>query len=242
MENTLPPQATDPNGFEQQARQTVNAPLITSATVVNVNTDRPYASKQLSTTGISENELVAAYRLFDPALKKSLSAKLKAAGYRVPVTDQYNLAVRQAWIQANTDLSDFVRSTVASDPGFFNEQPFTVDEFLTLSSAGGAGGPKTYTTIYSEEKASSLVDTIFKDLTGMPASQADKDKYSKMLRSEQASNPTTYDAGSGTTVVGMDAAESQKMLIDEISETDEAKRMRAMNGYRVLLSELGVSV
>jgi len=231
------------DNFVDYAGQTVSPALITSASKVTLNYDRPFATQQIGVTKTTEDELRASYRLLSPELKKSISAKLKASGYKVPITDKYDLAVRDAWIDANKRFSEEVTNTLRADPDFFTDQPFTIDDYLSLTSQGipGTGGKtKSYTTVYSEEKASALVDTIFKDLTGMPASEEDKIKYSAILREKQEESPSTYNAKTGYAVEGMGAAESQKMLIDEIAGTDEAKRMRAMSGYQILLSQLGV--
>lgn len=238
------PAATNTGGFEDFAGQTGSPGLITSASMVTLNYDRPFATKQIGVTQTSEDELKRSYRLLSPELKKTISAKLKASGYKVPITDAFDLRVREAWLDANRRFSEFASDAVRSDPEFFTDQPFTIDDYLSLSAQGvsTAGGVKTYTTVYSEEKAADLVDTIFKDLTGMPASDEDKMKYSAILREKQMETPSTYNPKTGLSVQGMDAAGSQKMLIDQIAGTDEAKRMRAMSGYQILLSQLGVSI
>ena len=242
MSDNIPP-AADPNGFEERVNRTTSPGLITSATAVTMNYDRPFATQTVEATSTSEDELKASYRLLSPELKRAISAKLKGAGYKVPITDKFNLAVRDAWVEANRQFSDFATEQMRIDPEFFTDKPFTVDDFLSLQNLGTTGGKtKTYTTVYSEEKASALVDTIFKDLTGMPASDEDKIKYTAILRTAQAENPSTYNASTGYAEEGMGAAEAQKMLIDEIAGTDEAKRMRAMNGYQILLTQLGVKI
>lgn len=242
MSENIPP-AADPNGFESYAGRPASSQLITSATAVTMNFDRPFATQRVEATATSEDELKASYRLLSPELKRAISAKLKGAGYKVPITDRFDLSVRDAWVEANKQFSDFAAEQMRIDPEFFTDKPFTVDDFLSMQNQGTTGGKtKTYTTVYSEEKAGALVDTIFKDLTGMPASEDDKIKYTAILRSAQAANPSTYNASTGYAEEGMGAAEAQKMLIDEIAGTDEAKRMRAMNGYQILLTQLGVKI
>lgn len=235
----------DPNGYRagQNAAARANRGIITSVTVVPVNTDRPYASQQLYAQQGDMNEVVKSYRAATPALRKALAAKLKAAGYKVPITGEYDISVMDAFVDSYKEFTEFAGRIMSADPEFFTTTPFQHSDFLDIQASGAAGtGTKSYATIYSEEKAGVLVDKIFRDLTGMPASEEDKLKYSAILRQEQASAPTTYNAETGTTVAGMGAEESQQLLIDQIAKTDEAKRMRGMDGYRTILSELGVTL
>lgn len=235
---------SDPSGFAARANQTTSPGLITSATAVTLNADRPFATNQIAYTSQSEGEIKAAYRLFSPELKKALSAQLKAAGYDVPLTDKFDLKVRDAYVDAYNKFSAFADDQMKVDPGFFTDQPFGIQDFLKLESQGASpsSGVKTYTTIYSQEKADMLVDTIYRDLTGMAATPEAKAKYSAILREQQAANPTTYNSKTGLAVEGMGAQEAQQLLIDQIAGTDEAKRMKAMDGYRMLLTELGVKI
>jgi hypothetical protein len=244
MGEYTPEQATSPSGFENYATKASGNGLITTATSVTLNADRPFATNKIEYTAQSADEIKASYRLFTPELKRAVSAQLKAAGYNVPITDKFDLKVRDAFVTAYDDFSAFAEEQGRIDPEFFTEQPFGIQEFLNLKGQGATPGgkTKTYTTIYSQDKAEMLVDTIYKDLTGITASPEEKARYAAILREEQAANPTTYNAKTGLAVEGMGAAESQKMLIDEIAGTDEAKRMRAMDGYRTLLSELGVKI
>ena len=64
MGEYTPEQATSPSGFENYATKASGNGLITTATSVTLNADRPFATNKIEYTAQSADEIKASYRLF----------------------------------------------------------------------------------------------------------------------------------------------------------------------------------
>lgn len=95
--------------------------------------------------------------------------------------------------------------------------------------------------ISNEQNISKTLDDIGKDLLGRALTDKEKSKYAKRLQQEQRKATsdvvTSYTSGGmATTTGGLDEGQ---FLIDQISQTDEAKANRVLEGYDVMLRLLG---
>lgn len=237
-------------GFDPNPGNTPGAGLITSSTPapmvgpVGVGKDRPYTSSTLQTS--SQSDLIKQYGKMSDAARKSLAAKLKAAGFRVPITGAYNEKVRSAFLDAHSALSDEITTLRNNDPARLAQVPYNLDMFLDnlAEGTGGAGGLSVYkqTGITSESAAAGILDKIAADLLGRQLSPQEKARYTKMLQAEQkkpsSAVVTTTTRGTGSTsAVTTGGLDTEQFLIEKLAATDEAKAQKVLNAYQAV-SEL----
>ena len=192
----------------------------------------------------TEAQLIQQYGKMNPAARKDLAAKLKAAGFRVPVTGSYNQKVRDAFIDANGALSEEIKTLAANDISRLATTSYDLDSFLgnLAGSGAGAGGDSSYqqNTIINPSRAAKTLDSIAAELLGRQLSPEEKAKYTKMLQAEQKkpSSVTTTTVGTGasgmksyTTTGGLD---EEQFLIEKLAATDEAKAQKVLNAYQAV--------
>jgi len=131
----------------------------------------------------------------------------------------------------------------------FNEQfgqpTISVVDYIQQRAAEGAasgtdGAPKTTTTTYitSPSQTAKLLDTVAQDLLGRKLTKAEKDKYTKLVNSQQKKQPSVTTSGQGfsSTRGGVD---EQQFVTEQIGATAEAKTNRATDAYGIMMQELG---
>lgn len=224
--------------------------IITSATAVPkaVETvrqgDRP-SQFDFSTTATTVGGLMQDYRRMTPELRKSVSQRLKSMGYQIPVTEKYSTKVRDAFLDAAQSFNEEVSLLAQQDPAQLASGKYNLDTWLTETAKfaeSNSPGRRYSKTIYGKMTSDAIIDNIFRDLTGSPATEQEKDYYGKITRAAQAATPdvTVSGPGGSTTTTGMGQFETEKFLIDKISGTDAAKRTTVRNAYGIILDELGV--
>ena len=133
-------------GFDPTGRASGTG-IITSSTPNPQGARVPLAggiAKQSQFTVSSQKQLIEQYRKMSPAMRRALSQKLKDAGYQTPVTDQYSATVRQAFLDASSDLSAEINYLRTNDPAALEAGTIDLNSFLTQRSAGTGGeGRKT---------------------------------------------------------------------------------------------------
>ena len=232
-------------GFDPNPGNTPGAGLITSSTPapmvgpVGVGKDRPYTSSTLQTS--SQSDLIKQYGKMSDAARKSLAAKLKAAGFRVPITGAYNEKVRSAFLDAHSALSDEINTLKNNDPARLAQVPYNLDMFLDnlAEGTGGAGGPSVYqqSTISSPSAVAATLDKLAADLLGRQLSPQEKAKYTSMLQTEQkkpssvATTTTTKKGGGVTSAVSTGGLNAEQFLIEKLAATDEAKAQKVLDAY-----------
>lgn len=163
----------------------------------------------------------------------TIANQLKKAGYyKGKATGAFNAKLVTAVTNAEQEIAML--------------KPFVGDVdrltfYVQKSKEEGDGRVTRQRYISTEQTISRTLDDIAKDLLGRTLSDKEKAKYSKRLMAEQkkASSDvvTSYtEGGMATTTGGLD--ESQ-FLIEQISQTDEAKANRALKGYDIMLNMLG---
>lgn len=199
-------------------------------------------------TEATESQLVQQYRAMSPALRKSLAAQLKSAGYRVPVTSKYSSAVRDAMISAYDDFNAELAYLSQNDPYQLQSKTFNLEQFLKDKSAsgGGDGGqrkPYYQREISTKAEARTLVNEIYRDLMGRGASDDEFQKYYKKITDRQKARPTktTYtEKGGGVMGTTTGGANVGDYLYQQIAGSDEAKARKVLSFYDAFKQALGV--
>ena len=191
----------------------------------------------------TQKALIRKFLEMSPQERIGIGNQLKSAGYQVGgLTGQATTDLRNAYLKAYDDLNQEI----------ILGQQLDFNTFLAREKgAGGAGqGPRqpyTQDQEINDMSAKTLIDGIVKSLTGRPkASDEEVEKYTAMIRAQQKKNPlvTSYTTKGGETVGskttgGFGAQEAQQFLIDKISQGDEAKATRALEGYSTVVEMFG---
>ncbi len=209
-------------------------------------------AKKSTFSSTSAKQIVSDYRRMTPAFRKALSQKLKDAGYQTPVTGEYSGAVRQALLDAYSDLSAEITYLANNDPAFLETNKVDLNSFLGQRSAGGGGGerkPSTYITKTNirPETLEATIDEVVRSYTGRGATAEEIAKWSEKINTRLAKPSsfaeTTYTPqGETTTFQEVTPAFSPKeYLFQQIAKTDEAKANKVFGFYNAFKRALGVS-
>lgn len=147
---------------------------------IAVGTKRPNTGVAKKTA--SEADLIKQYGAMSTERRKALAAKLKAAGFRVPITGSYNEKVRTAFVDANAALTNEINLLSTSDPSRLAQVPYNLDMYLDNLAApttgGGTGGaanlPSRSIYQYSPEQLGSKIDEVAQSLLGRTITDMDK--------------------------------------------------------------------
>ena len=234
--------------------QTAGAGLITSVTPAPSTGARvPFQAglaRLPQTNQTPESALVQSYRSMSPAMRRALSQQLKDAGYGNPVTDKFNIKVREAFLNASRDLNDEVATRFQTDPGFFENNKYDLTTFLKemSNSGGGDKGPTTvrYRQQMRPEAIKATINEVFVDVLGRGASEEEIAKYTgriqKQLGKTENMAQTTYkDLGGGVQErVERPGFDPQGFLFEQISGGNEAKQRSIFSFYDAFKRALGV--
>lgn len=169
------------------------------------------------------------------AERVAYATKLKAAGYSVgPINGAVTKNLRQAWLNAHSDLQTEIQAGQALDLPTF----LTANTGTGGSGTGGAG-TSIATSQINDTSAAGVIKSIFRDLADQDPTPEEIAKYTNALRKAQMANPTktVYDGtGKSMTTGGID---TQQFLTQQIEATPEAKTNRATDAYSVMMEELG---
>jgi hypothetical protein len=223
-------------GFDPTGRASGTG-IITSSTPDPKGARVPLAggiAKQSQFTISSQKQLVEQYRKMSPAMRRALSQKLKDAGYQTPVTDQYNASVRQAFLDASSDLSAEINYLRTNDPAALEAGTIDLNTFLGQRSAGTGGG---------ERKPSKIIRFYGKRGATQEEIAYWSGKTNKQMAKPESFATTTYTPqGETTTFQEVTPAFSPKeYLFQQIAKTDEAKANAVFGKYNAFKRALGVS-
>lgn len=241
-------------GFDPTGRASGTG-IITSSTPDPKGARVPLAgglAKQSQFTVSSQKQLIEQYRKMSPAMRRALSQKLKDAGYQTPVTDKYNAAVRQAFLDASSDLSAEINYLRTNDPAALEAETIDLNTFLGQRSAGAGGGerkPSKYITKTNirPETLEATIDEIIRFYGKRGATQEEiaywSGKTNKQMAKPESFATTTYTPqGETTTFQEVTPAFSPKeYLFQQIAKTDEAKANAVFGKYNAFKRALGVS-
>lgn len=174
-----------------------------------------------------------------PEQRLAIANDLKKAGfYTGKVSSKFNSQLVTAVTKAEADIA-------VIKPFFTDVDRITYyKEKASEAEAGGGSGEGKVTRqryVSTEQTVSKTLDDIAQDLLGRKLTDKEKAKYAKRLIKEQnkptSDTVTTYTgSGMATTTGGLDEGQ---FLIEQISQTDEAKANRALKGYDIMLNMLG---
>lgn len=186
----------------------------------------------------TEAEINDAFKQMSPQELTSLATRLKNAGYRVgAINGKPSRSLRLAYIGAISDLDDEIKTA---------GRQLDLDSFLAENArSGGSTGPNrtVTTTTITPEVARGLINRVAQDLVGQDLSEEQIAKYTKSLIKAEKARPsvTTYQtSGSTQNVQTTPGLDEQQFLIQQISQSDEAKANQAMNFYSAFKNLLGV--
>lgn len=228
--------------------------LITSVTPAPSGQTRiPFAggfARLPQTKSTSESALSQAYRKMSPSMRQALSQQLKDAGYGNPVTSSFSIKVRDAFLDANRDLSDEISTRFQTDPAFFDDNKYDLTSFLKeMSNAGGGDkGPTTvrYRQEIRPEAIKATINEVFVDVLGRGATEEEVAKYTgriqKQLGKTKNMAQTTYtDMGGGVQQrTERPGFNPQLFLYEQLSGNNEAKQRSIFNFYDAFKRALGV--
>jgi hypothetical protein len=170
----------------------------------------------------------------------ALAERLKAAGlWTGKVSSTFNVKYYNALIK----LEEQYKSQVALNKLIGSAAPVTRLDVLTsaIAEGTGAGSGSTATTqtyITSPSQTAKILDSVAEDLLGRKLTKAERQKYTKLINTEQKRQPSRNVSGKGfsTTTGGVD---EQQFIEEKIAATGEAKTNRATDAYAVMMQELG---
>jgi hypothetical protein len=170
----------------------------------------------------------------------ALAERLKAAGlWTGKVSSTFNVKYYNALIK----LEEQYKSQVALNKLIGSTAPVTRFDVLATAVAEGTGAGSgstatTQTYITSPSQTAKILDSVAEDLLGRKLTKAERQKYTKLINTEQKRQPSRNVSGKGfsTTTGGVD---EQQFIEEKIGATAEAKTNRATDAYSVMMQELG---
>jgi hypothetical protein len=196
-------------------------------------------------TGVGTSEYAKKLYAMTAAERKTIAQALKGAGYKVNTNGVYSRALVDAY--GSAIMSAQLSAQELGQP--FNDTFFT--GFIareTAARAGlGDGGPKIVeqVSVIKDTDAKTLIDAVIRDQLGRKASQAEIDKYTKIIQRKAAKSPTitkTEKVGGKTVITptyGFSTQDAKTFLVDKISGTDEAKANKVLGYYETFMNALG---
>lgn len=198
----------------------------------------------------SESGLTQAYRNMSASMRQALAQQLKDAGYKNPVTGKFSIKVRDAFLQANRDLNDEIKSRFQNDPSYFDNNSYDLSTFLKEMGNAGAGDKDPSVVRRRTELRPETIDNViiaaFQDLVGRGPSQEELDKYrtKAVKKSERPSamGETVYRnlPGGVQEQITREAFDPKQFLYSQIAKTDEAKANKIFSFYDAFKKALGV--
>lgn len=170
----------------------------------------------------------------------ALAQQLKDAGFWTgSLSSDFNVK----YYNALAKLEEAYRSQVTLNKIVGITKPVTRYDVLLSSkqeATGAGGGPTTtkQTYVTSPTQTAKILETVAQDLLGRSLTEAEKDKYQKLINAEQKRQPSVNVSGKGfsTTTGGVD---EQQFITEKIAGTAEAKTNQASDAYTILMQELG---
>lgn len=166
---------------------------------------------------------------------------LKNAGfYSGKVTSKFNAQLISAVTKAEQEIAQLKPFL-----GEINRTEYYISKSKEGIAEVGAGGPRTVRQEYvsTEQSISKTLDDIAKDLLGRALTDKEKSKYAKRLIKEQRKPSSdvvsTYSGNQSQMQTTRSGLDESQFLIEQISDTDEAKANKALKGYDIMLRMLG---
>lgn len=211
-------QGTDPQGFDVSGAGTVS--YITSFL--------PGDTKPETMTEAQLNKMLID---MTPQERVAYATKLKQAGYPVgPINGSVTKNLRSSWLSAHSDLQTEIQAGQALD----------LDTFLQANAGGSSkAGVSVASSEINDTSAAALIQSIYKELAGQAATEADIARHTKAIRMAQKENPvkTVYDGtGKSATTGGLD---TRQFLTEELQGSELVNEQRTRDALTLAAQELG---
>lgn len=167
--------------------------------------------------------------------RKALATLLNNANIKVPKTGNFSMQLVAGFTQAKL-AAQFEKQSLGQT--FDPKDISVVKDYLirTVPEVQGGGGTTTKATISSPTTARALINAVSQNLVGRGATEEEIAMYAPALRKAQASNPVVY--GETTTTGGLN---EEQFLIEQISQSDEAKANKVLGFYDAFKRAIGVA-
>ena len=121
----------------------------------------------------------------------------------------------------------------------------TLDEFLVPGANVGNTRTESRAVVFDDTNADNLTINVFKAIFGMEPTEKQKKQARPFIQEWQRSKPqvtttTTSGEGNQQNVVVNTAGDAERMLIDELAQTDQAKASKVLDLYDVFKNTIGV--
>jgi hypothetical protein len=189
------------NGFEDPDNNTSSSGLITSSTPITTGYPTYTAGAPAESisfpqaTGATEADIIKNYNNMSEVLRKSLSQKLKSAGYAVPVTGKYSAKVREAFLEVNRELSDEIRNLQQNDPKRLTSTKYDFDTFINdkigerQASFADQYKPTRTINVSPATVAAGKINDAFRRLLGRDATEIEITQFTNSLNKAEQKNP-----------------------------------------------------
>lgn len=168
--------------------------------------------------------------------RKALATLLNNAGIKVPKTGNFSMQLVAGFTQAKL-AAQFERQALGQtiDPNADLTKITTEYLIKTIPEVRGGGTASVKATISDPTTATALINAVSQNLAGRGATEEELAIYLPALRRAQAANPVVY--GETTTTGGIN---EEQFLIEQISQTDEAKANKVLGLYDAFKNAIGV--
>lgn len=168
--------------------------------------------------------------------RQAIAKLLNNAGYKAPTTGNFSMQLVAAFTQAKL-AAQFEKQALGEkvDPNDIKVVTDYLIRTIPEVQAGG-GGVTTKANITNETTAKALINMVSQNLVGRGATEEELAMYAPALRKAEAANPVVY--GDTTTSGGLN---SEQFLIEQISQSDEAKANKVLGFYDAFKRTIGVA-
>lgn len=177
--------------------------------------------------------------------KQALVDKLYKSGF----LDSNKINSKTVDTQITTALNQAVQLYTVKQTDAVNtygaKEVETLDEFLVPGARTGNTKTETRAVVYDDTNADSLTIAIFQKLLGQQPTEKQKKEARPFIQEWQRGKPqvtttTTSAEGTQQNVVVKTAGDAERMLIDELAQTDQAKANQVLSFYDVFKNTIGV--
>lgn len=234
-------QVTEPNQLDEQGKpRVINGFLYTEPSKEGIDKGVRFLTSDVAVDKYKK-QLLALYGSQQGLVNKLYesefldSKKINPKTIDAQITTALNKAVQLYTIKQTEAVNTYGAKEVE-----------TLDEFLV---PGASGGSDTTTerraVVFDDTNADSLTISVWNAIFGKEPTNKQKKQARPFIQEFQRSKPqvtttTTSAEGTQRDVVVNTAGDAERMLIDELAQTDQAKASQVLDFYDVFKSTIGV--
>jgi hypothetical protein len=167
--------------------------------------------------------------------RKALAVLLNNAGIKVPKTGNFSMLLVAGFTQAKL-AAQFEKQALGQTVDPKDLIKVTTDYLIkTVPEVQGGGAANVKATISDRTTQTALINAVSQNLVGRGATEEELAIYLPAFSKAQATNPVVY--GDTTTTGGIN---EEQFLIEQISQTDEAKANKVLGFYDAFKNAIGV--